>query len=78
MPKMIKHGKEFIHTTALPDNLSVEGDLDLRNSDITALPDNFSVGGSLDLSYSDITALPDNLSGRKSLPERNTHLFLAQ
>ena len=47
MPQMIKRGKEFIHTTALPDNLSVEGDLDLSYSDITALPENLSVKGKL-------------------------------
>ncbi|MCX4384302.1 MAG: hypothetical protein OSJ39_00715, partial [Clostridia bacterium] len=48
--------------TALPDNLTVGGWLDLRGTQITALPDNLTVGGWLDLSGTQITALPDNLT----------------
>ncbi|MFN1150254.1 hypothetical protein ACJ0RR_005082, partial [Serratia liquefaciens] len=48
--------------TALPDNLSVGGWLDLSGTSITALPDNLNVGGSLYLSGTSITALPDNLN----------------
>ena len=48
--------------TALPDNLTVGGYLDLRGTGITALPDNLTVGGSLDLRGTGITALPDNLT----------------
>ena len=42
--------------TALPDNLSVGGSLDLEGTQITALPDNLSVSGSLNLSGTQITS----------------------
>ena len=42
--------------TALPDNLTVGGSLDLRGTGITALPDNLTVGGYLDLRGTGITA----------------------
>ena len=49
--------------TALPDNLTVGGSLDLEGcTGITALPDNLTVGGSLYLRGTGITALPDNLT----------------
>ena len=48
--------------SALPDNLTVGGNLDLSGTPITALPDNLTVGGWLDLSGTPITALPDNLT----------------
>ena len=49
--------------TALPDNLTVGGYLDLEGcTGITALPDNLTVGGSLYLRGTGITALPDNLT----------------
>ena len=41
--------------TALPDNLTVGGYLDLSGTGITALPDNLTVGGSLDLRGTGIT-----------------------
>ena len=43
--------------TALPDNLTVGGWLDLRDTKITALPDNLTVGGGLFLSGTGITNL---------------------
>ena len=48
--------------TALPDNLTVGGWLDLSGTKITALPDNLTVGGNLYLIGTGITALPDNLT----------------
>ena len=42
--------------TALPDNLTVGGWLDLSGTQITALPDNLTVGGGLDLRGTQITA----------------------
>ena len=46
----------------LPDNLTVGGGLDLRNTQIASLPDNLTVGGWLDLSGTQIASLPDNLT----------------
>ena len=48
--------------TALPDGLTVGGDLYLRGTGITALPDGLTVGGSLYLRGTGITALPDGLT----------------
>lgn len=48
--------------TALPDNLTVRGNLDLRGTAITALPDNLTVYGSLYIDGTQISALPDNLA----------------
>ena len=69
---IIKDGKPFYGgyldlenctgITALPDNLTVGGSLDLRGTGITALPDNLTVGGYLYLRGTGITALPDNLT----------------
>ena len=57
--------------TALPDNLTVGGSLDLEGcTGITALPDNLTVGGSLYLRGTGITALPDNLTVGGSLDLR--------
>ena len=74
---VIKDGKPFYGgsldlrvtgITALPDNLTVGGSLDLENcTGITALPDNLTVGGYLDLRGTGITALPDNLTVGGSL-----------
>ena len=75
---IIKDGKPFYGgsldlenctgITALPDNLTVGGSLDLRGTGITALPDNLTVGGSLYLeNCTGITALPDNLTVGGSL-----------
>jgi len=43
------------------DELTIDGDLDLTNTNITSLPDNLKVGGDLVLENSKITSLPDNL-----------------
>ena len=53
--------------TALPEGLSVGGDLDLRGTPITALPEGLSVGGGLYLRGTQITALPEGLSVGGSL-----------
>ena len=45
----------------LPDNLTVNGDLDLRNTQIGSIPDNLTVSGDLDLSHTQIKSLPNNL-----------------
>ena len=58
--------------TALPENLTVGGYLDLRGTGITALPENLTVGGYLDLSGTGITALPENLTVGGSLYLRGT------
>ena len=47
--------------TELPDNLVVDGYLNLNNSEITELPDNLVVGGNFYLYNTKITKLPDNL-----------------
>ena len=56
------------------DDLSiiVEGDLDLRNTQITYLPDNLTIEGSLDLQNTQITKLPDNLTVEGNLYLKNT------
>ena len=79
---VIKDGKPFYGgyldlrgtgITALPDNLTVGGYLDLENcTGITALPDNLTVGDSLYLRGTGITALPDNLTVGGSLDLRGT------
>ncbi|MFA5153664.1 MAG: hypothetical protein WC554_13980, partial [Clostridia bacterium] len=43
-------------------NITVNGWLNLRNTNITRLPDNLTVNGNLDLSNTNITSLPDNLT----------------
>lgn len=52
---------------SLPDNLTVEGVLDLSFTKITSLPNNLTVGYSLDLRGTQITSLPDNLTVGGSL-----------
>ncbi|MFZ2635551.1 MAG: hypothetical protein WAX33_04345 [Rectinemataceae bacterium] len=47
---------------ALPDGLSVGGDLHLTGTGITALPDGLSVGGDLRLTGTGITALPGRIT----------------
>ena len=58
--------------TSLPDNLTVGGYLDLRDTGITSLPDNLTVGGYLDLDGTGITSLPDNLTVGEYLDLRGT------
>ncbi|ORF52220.1 hypothetical protein B5802_10195, partial [Gilliamella apicola] len=44
----------------LPDNLFINGDLNLSETKIQKIPENLVVTGSLNLSFSDIQVLPDN------------------
>jgi hypothetical protein len=66
--------------SSLPDRLTVEGDLDLRETNITELPQHLIVRGNLDLRGTPIKALPTCLvvggdllisgSAVSALPER--------
>ena len=56
------------------DELTINGNLDLRLTDITTLPDNLKVGGSLELRYTKITTLPDNLHVGGYLDLENTKI----
>jgi len=47
--------------THLPNNMKVEGWLDLTNTNITKLPDNLYVGGNLYIERTNITNLPNDL-----------------
>src|ERR1039457_5870121 len=58
----------------IPNNLTVDGTLDLRNTKITSLPDNLTVNGYLDLENTLITSLPDNLTVNGSLYLQNTKI----
>lgn len=58
--------------TQLPDNLTVNGNLDLSGTDITVLPNNLTVGGYLELWNTCIKYLPDNLTVGGSLFLNNT------
>ena len=60
--------------TKLPNNLTVNGWLDLRNTNITKLPDNLTVHGYLNLTNINITKLPDNLTVNGSLILTNTNI----
>src|ERR1039458_10046754 len=40
----------------IPDNLTVKGNLNLRNTPITSLPNNLTVNGNLDLGNTPITS----------------------
>ena len=48
--------------TELPENLIVEGDLDLSGTGITFLPDNLTVKGHLNIEGTKIRILPSDLS----------------
>lgn len=60
--------------TQLPDNLTVNGNLDLSGTDITVLPNNLTVGGYLELWNTCIKYLPDNLTVGGSLFLNNTRI----
>lgn len=60
--------------TQLPDNLTVNGNLDLSGTDITVLPNNLTVGGCLELCNRPIKSLPDNLIVGGSLFLNNTDI----
>ena len=51
----------YTNITKLPDNLKVEGDLDLVDTPIVNLPVGLKVGGSLDLSGTKVVILPKDL-----------------
>ena len=59
---------------SLPNNLVVEGYLDLDGASITSLPDNLTVGGYLDIRGTKITSLPDNLTVGDYLDIRGTKI----
>ncbi|MCL2311338.1 MAG: hypothetical protein FWC41_02445 [Firmicutes bacterium] len=63
-PDYIRIGDRFYidKVTALPDNLTVEGDVYLLNLTITTLPDNLTVEGDMYLCSSAPTTLPANLT----------------
>ena len=54
--------------------ITVEGSLNLSNTNITKLPEGLTVGGSLDLSNTNITKLPEGLTVGGSLDLRNTNI----
>ena len=55
----------------LPDGLTVEGRLDLRDTPITSLPNGLTVKGLLDLRNTPITSLPEDLvvEGKIFMPD---------
>lgn len=53
---------EIYDINELPDNLTVNGGLDLHNSKLTSLPNNLTVNGLLDIRSTKISSLPKNLS----------------
>jgi hypothetical protein len=59
---------------ALPDGLSVGGNLDLYGTAVTALPEGLRVGGNLDLHGTAVTALPEGLSVGRDLNLRGTNI----
>jgi hypothetical protein len=67
----------YSKTKSLPDNLEVEGDLDLENTPITSLPNNLSVQGYLNIKgCKNITSLPDSLKVGKDLNLGGTSISL--
>ena len=56
----------------IPNNLTVKGNLNLRNTPITSLPNNLTVNGNLYLRNTLITSLPDNLTVKRGLYLNNT------
>ena len=57
-----------------PEELNVEGDLDLSYSKVTSLPEGLEVGGYLSLHHTSITSLPKGLKVGGSLWLGNTPL----
>src|ERR1035437_4045439 len=53
---------KFNPTFKIPNNLTVNGYLNLYNIPITSLADNLTVNGCLDLNNTLITSLPNNLT----------------
>ena len=71
-PARIKFAYDNNNITA--DDLTVHGNLDLRNTSITSLPDNLTVNGYLDLTNTQIASLPDNLTVHDWVHFTNTPL----
>ena len=65
---------EIVDGKLILDSLTVDGSLNLRNTNIVELPDNLSVEGYLDLSKTNISKLPDNLSVGGYLYLENTKI----
>ena len=53
--------------TELPDNLTVEGYVDLRRTNIIELPDNLTVGSFLDIEMTKIKKLPKSLRVKSTI-----------
>jgi hypothetical protein len=72
------HGYVFINgdtpITTLPDNLTVQGDLHLKNSDIKELPSGLHVWGELFIIGGEISVLPSDLKVGKQLFIRSEHI----
>jgi len=62
------------NVTSLPENLQVNGNMDLEGTNITRLPENLTVRGWLDLRDTMISSLPENLSIGDSLVIINTKI----
>jgi hypothetical protein len=56
------------------EDLNVNGDLDLSNSNITLLPEGLKVSGTFDLGYSNITSLSEGLKVGDDLYLSNSNL----
>jgi hypothetical protein len=56
------------------EDLNVQGDLDLSNSNITLLPEGLKVSGTFDLGYSNITSLSEGLKVGDDLYLSNSNL----
>lgn len=59
---------------ALPDNLTVNGDLNVSGTKLKALPNNLTVNGSLTIANTKIAALPPGLKIKGSLDISNTKI----
>ena len=51
----------------LPDNLTIDGNLNCSEEQLTSLPDNLTIKGGLNCSYNQLTSLPENLVVNGSL-----------
>ena len=72
--KIIREYWNYNDVVEKDNRLEVEGDLDLRGTNITELPENLTVGGSLDLRETNITELPENLTVGGYLGLRGTKI----
>lgn len=58
------------------DDLNVEGDLDISETNITSLPDNLTVGEDLNASFSKMKKIPNNLTVGGDLYLLKTPLYV--